>query len=194
MGPRNRHRHPRRRSAGCCLAVPVATPPARPLGDAGRHRRRRRDHHRRRHARDRPRGRRRASSGSRSPPASSSRSTAARSPPSRRMSQATRTTHPRANLSLLGFAPLSSDADRAARRGARRRRAARRAGLAVPRALRKGLDLQGGLEVVLQAKPPRGHTLTPGDLDRSVDDHAQRASTSSASRSRRSASRARTRS
>ncbi len=32
-----------------------------------------------------------------------------------------------------------------------------------------GLDLQGGLEVVLQAVPPKGHTLTDEDLDRSVD-------------------------
>ena len=31
-----------------------------------------------------------------------------------------------------------------------------------------GLDLQGGLEVVLQAVPPKGHTLTPDDLDRSI--------------------------
>jgi SecD/SecF fusion protein len=31
-----------------------------------------------------------------------------------------------------------------------------------------GLDLQGGLEVVLQAVPPKGHVLTPADLDRSI--------------------------
>src|SRR2546427_636494 len=31
-----------------------------------------------------------------------------------------------------------------------------------------GLDLQGGLEVVLKAVPPKGHTLTPADLDRSI--------------------------
>ena len=31
-----------------------------------------------------------------------------------------------------------------------------------------GLDLQGGLEVVLQAQPPKGHPLTSDDLDRSV--------------------------
>ncbi|HEY7562838.1 MAG TPA: hypothetical protein VH650_11740, partial [Gaiellaceae bacterium] len=31
-----------------------------------------------------------------------------------------------------------------------------------------GLDLQGGLEVVLEAVPPKGHKLTPEDLDRSV--------------------------
>ncbi|HEV7133063.1 MAG TPA: protein translocase subunit SecD [Gaiellaceae bacterium] len=31
-----------------------------------------------------------------------------------------------------------------------------------------GLDLRGGLEVVLQAVPPKGHTLTAADLDRSV--------------------------
>jgi SecD/SecF fusion protein len=35
--------------------------------------------------------------------------------------------------------------------------------------LRQGLDLQGGLEVVLQAQPPRGHVLTPDDMTRSVD-------------------------
>jgi SecD/SecF fusion protein len=45
--------------------------------------------------------------------------------------------------------------------------------LAVPgspfhRGVKKGLDLQGGLEVVLQAQPPPGHKLTPADLDRSV--------------------------
>ncbi len=32
-----------------------------------------------------------------------------------------------------------------------------------------GLDLQGGLEVVLQAVPPKNHTLTKADLDRSVE-------------------------
>ena len=32
-----------------------------------------------------------------------------------------------------------------------------------------GLDLQGGLEVVLKAVPPKGHELTGDDLDRSVD-------------------------
>jgi len=32
-----------------------------------------------------------------------------------------------------------------------------------------GLDLQGGLEVVLKAVPPKGHTLTADDLNRSVD-------------------------
>src|SRR5438067_3406408 len=31
-----------------------------------------------------------------------------------------------------------------------------------------GLDLQGGLEVVLKAVPPKGHTLTQADLDRSI--------------------------
>ena len=45
--------------------------------------------------------------------------------------------------------------------------------LAVPgspahRGVRKGLDLQGGLEVVLKAQPPPGHKLTTADLDRSV--------------------------
>ena len=45
--------------------------------------------------------------------------------------------------------------------------------LAVPsspfhRGVKKGLDLQGGLEVVLKAQPPPGHKLTSADLDRSV--------------------------
>ena len=31
-----------------------------------------------------------------------------------------------------------------------------------------GLDLQGGLEVVLKAVPPKGHKITTADLDRSV--------------------------
>ena len=31
-----------------------------------------------------------------------------------------------------------------------------------------GLDLQGGLEVVLKAVPPKGHMLTPDDIDRSI--------------------------
>ncbi len=36
------------------------------------------------------------------------------------------------------------------------------------RSVKKGLDLQGGLEVVLKAQPPKGHKLTPDDLTRSV--------------------------
>jgi SecD/SecF fusion protein len=36
------------------------------------------------------------------------------------------------------------------------------------RSVKKGLDLQGGLEVVLKAQPPKGHKLTTEDLDRSV--------------------------
>jgi SecD/SecF fusion protein len=32
-----------------------------------------------------------------------------------------------------------------------------------------GLDLQGGLEVVLKANPPKGHQLTSDDLSRSID-------------------------
>jgi SecD/SecF fusion protein len=35
--------------------------------------------------------------------------------------------------------------------------------------LRLGLDLQGGLEVVLKAVPPKGHQLTSSDMDRSVN-------------------------
>jgi Preprotein translocase subunit SecD len=31
-----------------------------------------------------------------------------------------------------------------------------------------GLDLQGGLEVVLVAVPPKGHTLTADDMNRSI--------------------------
>jgi SecD/SecF fusion protein len=37
-----------------------------------------------------------------------------------------------------------------------------------------GLDLQGGLEVVLKAVPPKGHKLTAEDLDRSVNIMRQR--------------------
>ncbi|MDQ2983756.1 MAG: protein translocase subunit SecD [Actinomycetota bacterium] len=37
-----------------------------------------------------------------------------------------------------------------------------------------GLDLQGGLEVVLKAVPPKGHKLTKADLDRSVSIMRQR--------------------
>ena len=42
-------------------------------------------------------------------------------------------------------------------------------GSPIHKKLREGLDLQGGLEVVLQAQPPRGHVLTPDDMTRSVD-------------------------
>ncbi len=46
--------------------------------------------------------------------------------------------------------------------------------LAVPsspahRSLKQGLDLQGGLEYVLKAQPPKGVKLTAADLDRSVN-------------------------
>ena len=36
------------------------------------------------------------------------------------------------------------------------------------RPVKQGLDLQGGLEYVLKAQPPKGHKLTADDLDRSV--------------------------
>jgi SecD/SecF fusion protein len=36
------------------------------------------------------------------------------------------------------------------------------------RPVKQGLDLQGGLEYVLKAQPPKGHKLTAADLDRSV--------------------------
>ena len=39
----------------------------------------------------------------------------------------------------------------------------------VHKKLTLGLDLQGGLEVVLKAEPPKGHKLTPEDLSRSID-------------------------
>jgi SecD/SecF fusion protein len=42
------------------------------------------------------------------------------------------------------------------------------------RGVKKGLDLQGGLEVVLKASPPKGHKLTSSDLDRSVEIMRQR--------------------
>ena len=41
-------------------------------------------------------------------------------------------------------------------------------GSPVHKKTRLGLDLQGGLEVVLKAVPPKGHKITPADLDRSV--------------------------
>jgi SecD/SecF fusion protein len=41
--------------------------------------------------------------------------------------------------------------------------------LAVYRSPTLGLDLQGGLEVVLKANPPKGHELTADDLNRSID-------------------------
>ena len=48
------------------------------------------------------------------------------------------------------------------------------AALAIPRSpihqsINLGLDLQGGLEVVLKAVPPKGHELTDSDIDRSVE-------------------------
>jgi SecD/SecF fusion protein len=43
------------------------------------------------------------------------------------------------------------------------------AALAVFRSPTLGLDLQGGLEVVLKANPPKGHKLTTDDLNRSID-------------------------
>jgi SecD/SecF fusion protein len=48
------------------------------------------------------------------------------------------------------------------------------AALAIPqspihRSINLGLDLQGGLEVVLKAVPPKGHELTDSDMDRSVE-------------------------
>jgi SecD/SecF fusion protein len=42
-------------------------------------------------------------------------------------------------------------------------------GSPVHKKLTLGLDLQGGLEVVLKAEPPKGHKLTPEDLSRSID-------------------------
>ena len=41
-------------------------------------------------------------------------------------------------------------------------------GSPIHRGVKKGLDLQGGLEVVLKAQPPPGHKLTSSDLDRAV--------------------------
>ena len=44
----------------------------------------------------------------------------------------------------------------------------------VHKKLTLGLDLQGGLEVVLKAVPPKGHTLTAEDMTRSIDIMRQR--------------------
>jgi len=41
-------------------------------------------------------------------------------------------------------------------------------GSPIHRSLRKGLDLQGGLEVILKAQPPKGHKLTSSDMSRSI--------------------------
>jgi SecD/SecF fusion protein len=41
-------------------------------------------------------------------------------------------------------------------------------GSPIHRSLRKGLDLQGGLEVILRAQPPKGHKLTSSDMSRSI--------------------------
>jgi SecD/SecF fusion protein len=38
----------------------------------------------------------------------------------------------------------------------------------IHRSLHKGLDLQGGLEVILKAQPPKGHKLTSDDMSRSI--------------------------
>jgi SecD/SecF fusion protein len=42
-------------------------------------------------------------------------------------------------------------------------------GSPIHRQLKRGLDLQGGIEIVLRAVPPKGHRLTGSDLDRSVE-------------------------
>src|SRR5438270_11645797 len=42
------------------------------------------------------------------------------------------------------------------------------------KSLRKGLDLQGGLEVVLQAQPPKGHVLTASAMTNSINIMRQR--------------------
>ena len=47
-------------------------------------------------------------------------------------------------------------------------------GSPIHKSLRKGLDLQGGLEVVLQAQPPKGHVLTSGDMSNSINIMRQR--------------------
>jgi SecD/SecF fusion protein len=47
-------------------------------------------------------------------------------------------------------------------------------GSPIHKPIRKGLDLQGGLEVVLKAKPPPGVKLGPGQLDRAVGIMEQR--------------------
>ena len=41
--------------------------------------------------------------------------------------------------------------------------------LALFRSPTLGLDLQGGLEVILQAKAPRGRQITQEDIDRSIE-------------------------
>jgi SecD/SecF fusion protein len=41
-------------------------------------------------------------------------------------------------------------------------------GSPIHRSVHKGLDLQGGLEVILKAQPPKGHKLTSSDMTRSI--------------------------
>ena len=41
-------------------------------------------------------------------------------------------------------------------------------GSPIHRSVHKGLDLQGGLEVILKAQPPKGHKLTSEDMSRSI--------------------------
>jgi SecD/SecF fusion protein len=41
-------------------------------------------------------------------------------------------------------------------------------GSPVHKKLRKGLDLQGGFEMILKAEPPKGHKLTSSDMSRSI--------------------------
>ncbi len=90
---------------------------------------------------------------------------------------------------------LSPHPARPDRRRARRRRAARDSpGSPIHKKPTLGLDLQGGLEVVLKAIPPKNGDVDPARMSIAQCRSCGTASTSSASPSPRSASRARTRS
>ncbi len=168
------------------LARPVAPPPALPPGDAGRDRRSA--------TRSSPPAgcmrscARRASRscGSRSLPASSSRSTGGpsrRSPTmsllrgrlagTRRQPRARRRPRRRTSANRLTFIRLASRRSHLTLIALLVAALVGVALLGVPgspfhRTLRQGLDLQGGLEVVLQAQPKRGQPLTSAEMTNSI--------------------------
>src|SRR5262249_41839497 len=146
---------------------------AGPPVDAGRPRRGRRDHHGRRNSRGRPRGARRA-------PARGDRRGRRRDPgPQGRgrscKGSVTSGRNPATSRNLI-YPVLYLLASRRSHLTLVALLVAAFVGVfflgwsgsPIHKPLKEGLDLKGGLEVVLQAKPPRGHTLTPEDMDLSV--------------------------
>ena len=160
--------------AGSCSRVPARRRQRVARGDAGRRRGRRRDHHRRRPARDRAGGRR-----GRAPDRDRARRRRHARPPGgrgRRARTMLRTNdpnddrpEPQLTCSLLGFAPLASDADRsscsrpspASRCSAfpARRSTGRSARASTSRAASRSCS---------RRKPPKGQQLTSPMMDDSV--------------------------